>query len=78
MPQIGDGDTIADTSRLVFVRLAYNRRFVGAINFFVLILFVFIWISRRRRVAHNREAAAVYPARKFRWDAWRHVIAPRK
>src|SRR5258706_4029981 len=64
---------------LVFVRLAHDRRFVGAVLFlFVLVLFVFIRISGRHRVAHDHEGTPVdQPGGKFLGDVWRHVVAPR-
>src|ERR1700682_1749018 len=60
---------------LVFVRLAHDRRFVGAV-LFVLILFVFIRISGRHRVAHDHEGTPVdQPGGKFIGDVWGHVVA---
>ena len=46
---------------LVFVRLAHDRRFVGVLFLFILVLFVlvFIRISGRRRVAHDHEGTPV-------------------
>jgi len=44
---------------LVFVRLAHDQRFVGAVLLFVLVLFVFIRISGRHRVAHDHEGTPV-------------------
>jgi hypothetical protein len=52
---------IPKASCLVFVRLAHDRRFVGAVLLFVLVLFVFIRISGRHRVAHDREGTPVDP-----------------
>ena len=47
---------------LVFVRLAHDWRFVGAVLFvFFLVLFVFIRISGRRRVAHDHEELGLQP-----------------
>src|SRR5216683_1605250 len=64
---------------LVVVRLAHDRRFVGAVLFlFVLVLFVFIRISGRHRVAHDHEGTPVdQPGGKFLGDVWGHVVAPR-
>src|SRR6202023_2386563 len=64
---------------LVFVRLAHDRRFVGAVLFlFVLVLFVLIRISGRHRVAHDHEGTPVdQPGGKFLGDVWGHVVAPR-
>src|SRR6202140_2763928 len=66
---------------LVFVRLAHDRRFVGAVLLlflFVLVLFVFIRISGRHRVAHDHEGTPVdQPGGKFLGDVWGHVVAPR-
>src|SRR6202051_618413 len=65
---------------LVFVRLAHDRRFVGAVFLFlfVVVLFVFIRISGRHRVAHDHEGTPVdQPGRKFLGDVWGHVVAPR-
>jgi hypothetical protein len=60
---------------LVFVRLAHDRRFVGAF-LFILVLFVFIRISHR--VAHDHGGTPVdQPGGKFREDVWGHVVAPR-
>src|SRR6266478_2141768 len=63
---------------LVFVRLAHDRRFVGGVLFlFVLVLFVFIRISGRHRVAHDHEGTPVdQPGGKFLGDVWCHVVAP--
>src|SRR5467141_3285893 len=63
---------------LVFVRLAHDRRFVGAVLFlFVLVLFVLIRISGRHRVAHDHEGTPVdQPGGKFLGDVWWHVVAP--
>src|SRR3982074_2045360 len=65
---------------LVFVRLAHDRRFVGAVVFlflFVLVLFVFSRISGRHRVAHDHEGTPVdQPGGKFLGDVWGHVVAP--
>src|SRR6516164_4872848 len=64
-------------SCLVFVRLAHDRRFVGAVFFLlVLVLFVFIRISGRHRVAHDRKGAPVDPGGKFLGEVWGHVAAP--
>src|SRR5215475_12369540 len=66
------------TSGLVFVRLAHDRRFVGAVLFlFVLVFFVFIRIAGRHRIAHDREGTPVDPVGKFLEDAGGHVVAPR-
>jgi hypothetical protein len=43
---------------LVFVRLAHDRRFVGEV-LFLFVLFVFIRISGRHRVAHDQEGTPV-------------------
>jgi hypothetical protein len=58
---LGEGDPASSTlrrfrpsaARLVFVRLAHDRRFVGAVFFvfFVFVLFVFVRISGRHHVA---------------------------
>jgi hypothetical protein len=49
-----------EASCLLFVRLAYDRRFLGAVLFvFVVCLFVLIRISRRHRVADDYEGAPV-------------------
>src|ERR1700692_1035479 len=63
---------------LVFVRLAHDRRFVGAVLFlFVLVRFVFIRISGRHCVAHDQEGPPVdQPGGKFLADVWGHVVAP--
>ena len=63
---------------LVFVRLAHDRRFVGAVLFlFVLVLFV-IRISGRHRVAHDHEGTPVdQPGGKFLGDVWGPVVASR-
>src|SRR5712664_3004901 len=63
---------------LVFVRLAHDRRFVGAVLFlFVLVLFVFIRISGRPRVAHDHAGTPADQHRgKFLGDVWGHVFAP--
>ena len=55
---------------LVFVRLAHDRRFVGAVLFlFVLVRFVFIGISGRHCVAHDHEGTPVdQPGGKFLGD----------
>src|SRR5215470_15555356 len=56
-------------SCLVLVRLAHDRRFVGAILFLlVFVLFLFIRISGRDRVAHDCEGAPVDPAGKLLRD----------
>ena len=61
---------------LVFVRLAHDRRFVGAFPF-LFVLFVFFRISGRHRVAHDHEGTPVYqPGGKFFGDVWSHVVAP--
>ena len=46
---------------LVIVRLAHDRRFVGGVVLFVVIVFVFIFIriSGRHRVAHDHEGISV-------------------
>src|SRR6266852_2008034 len=68
---------------LLFVGLAHDRRFVGAVLLFVLfvfvlVLFVFIRISGRHRVAHDHEGTPVaQPGGKFLGDVWGHVVAPR-
>src|SRR5258707_2596862 len=66
---------------LVFVRLAHDRRFVGAVLFlfvFALVLFVLIRISGRHCVAHDHEGTPVdQPGGKFLGDVWGHVVAPR-
>src|SRR5918994_5272941 len=64
---------------LVFVRLAHDRRFVGAVLFlFFFVLVVFIRISGRHRVAQDHEGTPVdEPAGKFLGDVWGHVVAPR-
>src|ERR1700738_2570290 len=64
---------------LVFVRLAHDRRFVGAVLFlFVLVRFVFIRISGRHCVAHDHEGTPVdQPGGEFLGDVWGHVVAPR-
>jgi hypothetical protein len=62
---------------LVFVRLAHDRRFIGAFLFvfFVLfVLFIFFRISGRHRVAHDHEGTP--PGGKFFGDVWGHVVAP--
>jgi hypothetical protein len=44
---------------------------------FVLVLFVFIRISGRHRVAHDHEGTPVdQPGGKFLGDVWGHVVAP--
>jgi len=62
-------DTPSNPHALVFVRLAHDRRFVGAVfPFFVrvLVLFVFIRISGRHCVAHDHEGSPVaQPGAKF-------------
>jgi hypothetical protein len=66
---------------LVFVRLAHDRRFVGAVLLlFVLFALVFIrMISGRHRVARDHEWTPVdQPSGKFLGDAWGHVVAPPK
>jgi len=70
---------IPKASCLVFVRLAHDRRFVGAVLLFVLfVLFVFIRISGRHRVAHDREGTPVDTlGRKLLGDVWGHVDASR-
>src|SRR6478672_12600346 len=70
---------ILKASALVFVRLAHDRRFVGAVLFlFVLVLFVLIRISWRHRVAHDHERTRVDQlGGKFLGDVWGHVVAPR-
>ena len=61
---------------LVFVRLAHDRRFVGVVVLFVFfVLFVFIRISGRHRVAEG--TLVDQPAGKFLGDVWGHVVAPR-
>src|ERR1700736_1913591 len=64
---------------LVFVRLAHDRRFVGAVLFlFLFVRFVFIRISGRHCVAHDHEGTPVdQPGGKFLGDVWGHVVAPR-
>src|SRR6195256_7102456 len=70
---------------LVFVRLAHDRRFLGAVLFlflflflFVLVRFVFIRISGRHCVAHDHEGTPVdQSGGKFLGDVWGHVVAPR-
>src|SRR6516164_6157181 len=65
-------------SCLVFVRLAHDRRFVGAVLLLVvLVVFVFIRISGRHAVAHDGEGAPVDPGGKLVVDIWYHVVAPR-
>src|SRR4030088_803754 len=62
---------------LVFVRLAHDRRFVGAV-LFLFLRFVFIRISGRHCVAHDHEGTPVdQPGGKFLGDVWGHVVAPR-
>ena len=57
---------------LVFVRLAHDRRFVGAV------LFLFIRIPGRHRVAHDHAGTPVdEPGGKFLGDVWGHVVATR-
>src|ERR1700736_6910008 len=64
-------------TRLIFVRLAHDRRFVGLL-LFVLVLIVFIRISGGRRVAHDHEGTPVnQPGGRFLGDVWCHVVAPR-
>src|SRR6266403_2245298 len=65
---------------LVFVRLAHDRRFVGAVLLVLalaLVLFVFIRISGRHCVARDHEGSPVEPGGKFLGDVWGHVVAPR-
>src|SRR5271165_2414491 len=64
---------------LVFVRLAHDRRFVAAVLLlFVLVLFVFVRISGRHRVAHSHEGTpADQPGGKVLGNVWGHVVAPR-
>jgi hypothetical protein len=65
---------------LVFVRLAHDRRFVGAVLFlfvFAFVVFVFIRISGRHRVAHDHEGTPVDQSGRFLRDVWDHVVAPR-
>src|SRR6202158_1868351 len=64
---------------LVFVRLAHDRRFVGAVLvLFRSLRFVFIRISGRHCVAHDHEGTPVdQPREKFLGDVWGHVVAPR-
>src|ERR1700738_5706229 len=66
---------------LVFVRLAHDRRFVGAVLFLFLFLFlrfVFIRMSGRHCVAYDHEGTPVdQPGGKFLGDVWGHVVAPR-
>src|ERR1700680_669175 len=63
-------------TRLIFVRLAHDRRFVG-LFLFVLVLIVFIRISGRHRVAHDHEGTPVnQPGGRFLGDVWCHVVAP--
>src|SRR5450631_4525988 len=63
---------------LVLVRLAHDRRFVGAVVFFVLVLFVLVFrISSRHRVAHDHEGTPVDLGGKFLGDVWGHALAPR-
>src|ERR1700675_2134801 len=64
-------------TRLIFVRLAHDRRFVGGV-LFVLVLIVFIRISGRHRVAHDHEGTPVNQSGgRFLGDEWGHVVAPR-
>jgi hypothetical protein len=68
---------------LVFVWLAHDRRFVGAVLIlFVLFIFIFIFIrmiSGRHRVAHDHEGIPVdQPGGKVLGDEWGHVVAPSK
>src|SRR6516165_3169858 len=65
-------------SCLVLVRLAHDRRFVGAVLsvLFFFVLVAFIRISGRHPVVHDREGATVDPGGKFLGDVWGHVIAP--
>ncbi len=58
---------------LVFVWLAHDRRFVGEV-LVLFVLFVFIRISGRHRVAHDHEGTPVdQPGGKFLGDVWGHV-----
>jgi hypothetical protein len=72
-----------EASCLLFVRLAHDRRFVGAVLLFVvclfvLVLFVFIRISGRHRVARDHEGTPVdQPSGKVLGDVWGHVVPPR-
>src|SRR5450755_4638413 len=62
---------------LVFVRLAHDRWLVLAV-LFLFVLFVFIRISGRHRVAHDHEGTPVdQPGGKILGDVWGHVVAPR-
>jgi len=77
-PKLRLGPTIMHHA-LVFVRLAHDRRFVGAVLFVlvVFILVVFIRISGRHCVAHDHEGTPVYqPGGQFFGDVWGHVVAP--
>src|SRR5258707_9572556 len=66
-----------DSGTRTFVRLAHDRRFVGAV-LFLFVLSVFIRISGRHRVAHDHEGTPVdQPGGKFLGDVWGHVVAPR-
>ena len=64
---------------LVFLRLAHDRRFVGAflfVFFVLLVIFVFFRISGRHRVAHDHEGTPVYqPGGKFFGDVWGHCCS---
>jgi hypothetical protein len=51
---------------LVFVRLAHDRRFAGAI-LFLFVLFVFFRISGRHPVAHDHEGTPVYDLPPKKW-----------
>src|SRR3984893_1433047 len=62
---------------LAFVRLAHDRRFIGTV-LVLFVLFVFIRISGRQRVAHDHEGTPVdQPGGKCLGCVWGHVVAPR-
>src|SRR5882757_6827481 len=50
---------ILGSASLIFVRLTHDRRFVGTV-FVLFVLFVFIRISGRHCVTHDREGIPVY------------------
>jgi hypothetical protein len=62
---------------LVFVRLADDRRLVGMVLFFLLVLFVFIRISGRYPAVHYHEGTLVdEPGERFLGDVLLHVATP--
>jgi hypothetical protein len=68
---------IYDRAALLIVWLPHDRRFIGAVLFFVLFVFVlFIRVAGRHHAANGREGTLGYPRGSFLGDVSAHVVAP--